>query len=265
MVSPVVKYKFWDSASYDGLGTTSGDYFPSLETELDAWITAISGNASMTGYLPVKQKGVAGSTNANQIGFTISCPHATGTTISVQAHTTSATGRAIRLGYGWTDSGSNGGYGTLGTQLWADSCSWDSTGYDQGILLAYDTTDEKEFFMAGAYSSRGNVYSDSIITLIRGTAGQWGLWGNDGGGSQIIWWNETNSSVTMSQVHAASARNATFGSSYGEGGIGPGASFVSANTRVFTQFGTTSTGAYSASGSYSAYSTGTYGPVVVVG
>ena len=81
MVNPVGKYKFWDSTTMNGLGTTANDFWPAFEAELDSWITAISGNAGITGAIPIKRKGVADSTNANYLGVVVELPNSTAGTI----------------------------------------------------------------------------------------------------------------------------------------------------------------------------------------
>ena len=264
MVAPVAKYKFWANADYNGLGTSSTDFWPSIEAELDSWITAITNNASLTNAVPIKRKGVADSTNSNYLGFVVECPHPTAGTIYAQSFCSSTVSRSVVTYSSWSDDGGNGGYGS-GTAIDSDGCSWDSSGYDYGIMLAYDTTDEKEFFMAGVYSSHGPSYSDMLICIMRGATGHWGTFINDGTTEHVSWYSQTDAAYKSATVDPYSN---TFGPLMSTRvtpySIGPGSVFVPANERIRTS-GNHRTGQYFGYSPYSVYAMAYYGPLVVVG
>lgn len=268
MVAPTVKYKFWASADYDGLGTTSTDFYPSLETELDSWITAITSNASLTSAVPIKRKGVSDSTNSSFIGLTVECPHPTAGTIYAQSYTSSATIQRTRTLSTWTDNGTEGGYGS-GTAIDAEDCNIDTTGYDQGILLAYDTTDEKEFFMAGRYSPRGSNYSDMIICIMRGLSGHWGTFMSDNTTTHFSWYSQTDAAYKSAGSAGVSGNSRVIFSSDAVSPytIGAGSVFVPANERIISKQGNISNpvGAYYGSSPYSVYQVGYNGPAIITG
>lgn len=264
MVAPVAKYKYWANADYNGLGTSSTDFWPSIEAELDSWITAITNNASLTGAVPIKRKGVADSTNSNYLGFVVECPHPTAGTIYASSYSTSTTNRNVRTFSAWSDNGTEGGYGN-GTTIDVEGCSWNSSGYNHGIMLAYDTTDEKEFFMAGVYSSRGTTYSDMLICIMRGATGHWGTFINDSANEHISWYSQTDSAYKSATVDFSTEVFAPLISTrVTPYSIGPGSVFVPANERIF---GVTNsvTGSYFGYSPYSVYAMAYYGPLVVVG
>lgn len=264
MVAPVAKYKFWANADYNGLGTASTDFWPSIEAELDSWITAITNNASLTNAVPIKRKGVADSTDSNHLGFVVECPHPTAGTIYAGSHSTATNNRVVRAWSVWNDDGSSGGYGS-GTAIDGESCSWSSSGYDQGIMLAYDTTDEKEFFMAGVYSSQGTSYQDMLICIMRGASGHWGTFINDTATEHVSWYSQTDAAYKSATVDfntetfepLISQRAAPYS-------IGPGSVFVPANERIRGVKNYT-TGAYFGYSPYSVYAMAYYGPLVVIG
>ena len=267
MVAPTVKYKFWASADYNGLGTGSTDFYPSLETELDSWITAINSNASLTGAVPIKRKGVADSTNSNYVGLTVECPHPTAGTIYAQSYTTSAIIQRTRTLSAWSDNGAEGGYGS-GTNIDTEDCNIDTSGYDQGILLAYDTTDEKEFFMAGRYSPRGSNYSDMIICIMRGLSGHWGTYITDNGTEHFSWYSQKDAaykSAGLAEV-TGTARVIFSSNAVSPYTIGAGSVFVPANERIVSGSGTTyAVGSYYGSSPYSVYQVNYHGPAIITG
>ena len=267
MVNPVVKYKFWANADYDGLGTASTDFYPLLETELDSWITAITSNASLTGAVPIKRKGVSDSTNSNYVGLTVECPHPTAGTIYAQSYTTSTSIQRTRTLSDWSDNGTEGGYGS-GTAIDTEDCSIHVSGYDQGILLAYDTTDEKEFFMAGRYSPAGFNFSDIIICIMRGTSGHWGTFITDNGVEHFSWYSQTDAAYKSAGMAELTGTSRVLFSSSAASPytIGAGSVFVPANERIISRAGFTHTvGSYYGSSPYSVYQVNPNGPAIITG
>lgn len=268
MANPVGKYKFWDSTIANGLGTASTDFFPALEAELDSWITAISGNASLAGAVPVKQKGVADSTNANYLGLVVELPHATNPSTFAAVHSISSSSIYQRISSTWTDNGTNNGYGAFGGTSTAEATPWTATGIDMGIFLAYDTTDEEEFFVAGRWDTGVSGDHDPLIIMVRGTNGDWSATAVDGTTSAMLWYSEVDAQHKTRRVLQDSAAEMTVWSSATDVtpySIGAGSSFVSANTRLLTANGGSDTGSYFGDTPYSAYATARYGPVVIIG
>lgn len=263
MVNPVGKYKAWSAVDSNTLGTAVGDFWPALEAELDAWITAISGNASMTGYLPIKKKGYADSTTANYMGFTVELPHPTNPSIYMGSYSTSTTSRTRKHASTWTDNSSEGGYGGFGGTVDTETTGWTVTGRANGIFLAYDTTDTQEFFTAGYWDEAGTSVQDNIVLFARGTDGTWGSFFNDSNTNHILWYSGKSGSVVSTSVETTAYYN-IFASKFGDTGIGGGARFASANPRLLSP-SSSATGAYFADGGYSAYVTAYFGPIVLLG
>ena len=263
MVNPVGKYKYWSCVDSDGLGTTSSDFWPAIEAELDTWITAISGNASMSGYLPIKRKGYADSTDVNYLGFVVELPHPTYPSIYMGSYCSSGTSRTRRHAATWTDSGSTGGYGTFSGTSDVETGSWAATGSANGIFLAYDTTDTQEFFAAGYWQDNGTTNQDNIVLFTRGVDGTWGSFFNDSTTNHMLYYSGTSLSVLSTNVETGAYYN-VFIAKGGSPGIGDGARFVSANPRLLCPVAN-STGSYYADGAYAVYSTGYQAPAVVLG
>ena len=268
MPNPVGKYKFWDSTTANGLGTSANDFWPALEIELDAWISAISGNPSFSGAVPIKRKGTADSTNANYLGFVVELPHSTDPSIYVQSFCSSATGIVQRVGENWSDSGSSGGYGTISGVSDTEGSTWNATGIDLGIFLAYDTTDGEEFFVAGRWGSDSSSLHDPLMVMVRGIGGNWSGTVIDSTTSGMTFYDRNTSTFVSSTMNTRSGSEMTIFSS-ATGGSNPGISttsqFVAANPRILTTSGSSDTGSVFGDAPYTAYATAYYGPTVIIG
>ena len=269
MPSPVGKYKFWDSTIMAGLGTSANDFWPALEAELDAWITAISGNASLSGGgVPVKQKGYADSTNANYLGFVVELPHPTNPSVYYASFCTSSTALQQRVAETWTDSGGFGGYGAFSGVNGVKTGTWAATGIDTGIFLAYDTTDGEEFFVAGRWDTGTVSNHDPLALIVRGVQGDWSGTVIDGTSSSMVWYSQVDSQFKTDAISQTALQKMTIFSSETSAtpySIGAGASFISANPRLLTSAASANTGSYFGDAPYSAFATARYGPVVIIG
>lgn len=268
MPNPVGKYKFWDSTTANGLGTSANDFWPALEAELDAWLSAISGNASLAGAVPTKLKGTADSTNASYIGFVVELPHTTDPSIYVGSFAISAAAINQKASSTWTDSGSNGGYGTFGGTVDQETSNWSATGIDLGIFIAYDTTDGEEFFVAGRWGSDTLSNHDPLMIMVRGIGGNWSGTVVDSTTSGMLWYDRNTSSFVSSSIITRSASEVTiFSSSSGTSspGISTTSQFVSANPRILTTYAGADTGSSFGDAPYTAYLTAYYGPTVIIG
>lgn len=268
MPNPVGKYKFWDSTIANGLGTSANDFWPALETELDAWLSAISGNASLSGAAPTKLKGTADSTNANYLGLVVELPHSTDPSMYVQSYCSSSTAMIQRVGETYSDNGSNGGYGTISGVSDTEGSSWSATGIDLGIFLAYDTTDGEEFFVAGRWGSDTASLHDPLMIMVRGIAGNWSGTVIDASTSGMVWYDRNASTFISGRVIGTSNSEMNIfssASSTSSPGISTTSQFVSANPRILTASAGTDTGASFGDAPYTAYVTAYYGPTVIIG
>lgn len=152
----VAKYGVWSNASFPWTDQTSNGLWGSIRAEVDAWITAISGNASIiaNGQLPVKVKDETSSTNSGTTnGFVYEFPDTvigtgkTGPTypnLMFYGTQTSLTG-AITDEY--TNDTSNNGYGSYNQQPghYTAIAGGGGTGYDNQAVIVYGDVDEEEF------------------------------------------------------------------------------------------------------------------------
>ena len=267
MPNPVGKYKFWDGASVSMHGGTSDDYWPALEAELDSWITAISGNASMTGQTPIKQKGYADSTaTSTHRGFGLELPHPTHPSHYFASYSYSATARRRYQASTWTDDGGDGGYGSFSGTTNNEAGTFSGDGNDTGIFLAYDTTDGEEFFIAGHWDVSSESNHDNLISLMMGTHGGWGTFVNDSSTTKTMWYNPNDAAVVTANTLSNSGQFLPPFRPYTTGsGIGLGQAFACANPRVLTISTAARTGNYVGDAPYSAYGTSYYGQIVVLG
>ena len=181
-MAPTIKWQRWDSASYNWFGTSAADALPGLEAELDAWITAVNGNASNSGRSVVKERGYASSTGGNYAGLVISCGANSNVSKGYLQYITSnsTTSKSIRAGGTYVDDTSNGGYGTISGGVSDASVSWLTSGQSADWLICYDTTDGIEYFTFGPSfgTSPSTGYMDGFI-IMKGADGEWLLSSND--------------------------------------------------------------------------------------
>lgn len=271
MPAPSIEYQLWPSASYSGFGTASTDFWPSLEAKIDAWITAISSNASIVadGALPIKRKGYADTTDAaNRMGVVIELPRTGISSFYYYGVTLNSTIRYAYVNTGWTDNGTNGGYGspTVGDNT-GTTYSWATSGQDMGIIIAQDTTDGQEMFMA-ATAGTSTSQEGSLFTAVRTLGGGWASILNSSATSSVcMWHNETAGTVARDLNLIEDGNRFTplvAQDLYSTPGIGPGYAMLPANPRVLSIGQSSRTGAYFGNGTNSVYQLWYYGPRVVI-
>ena len=181
-MAPTIKWQRWDSASYDWFGTTATDALPSLEAELDAWITAVNGNASNSGRQVTKERGYADSTATNYGALVLSCGangNASKGYFSWGCYG-STSSKQIRLGPTYADDTTNGGYGAVSGGPSDTSVSWYGSGQEANWLLVYDSTDGQEYFSFGpAFGTSPNTAYQDGFFIFKGTDGEWSMTSND--------------------------------------------------------------------------------------
>lgn len=177
-MAPTIKWQRWDSASYDWFGTTATDALPSLEAEIDAWITAVNGNASNSGRQITKERGYADSTTAGYAGLVLSAGangNAAKGYLSYGCFGSGST-KSSYAGPTYADDTSLGGYGTISGGPGDSNISWYTSGQEASWLVVSDTTDGQEYFCFGPTfgTSPSTAYQDGIF-IFKGTDGEWSI------------------------------------------------------------------------------------------
>ena len=175
MAASTCKYQSWDSVNYDWSDQTAGNALPEIVAEMDAWITAINGNASQTGKQVVRHRDGTNSTAANNYGFVIETPAQTTTgSLYTQFRTTATTNAVIYTGTGYTDDTSNNGYGTITSIVDQDtSLSFLITCTSQAnFMTASSTVNGEEFFVIGWFMDNSTAYAD-FIGFVKDQDGEW--------------------------------------------------------------------------------------------
>lgn len=191
-MAPTIKWQRWDSASYNWFGTASTDALPSLEAELDAWITTVNGNASNVGRSVTKERGYADSLEADRAGLVMSFGTNGNTSKGYYSYVTSSTSvKKLTSGGTYSDNTSNGGYGTVGGGTYDSSVSWRTSGYEASWLIISDTTDGQEYFCFGpSFGGSSNTYEEGFF-IFKGTDGEWSMTSNDGASQiHVHYWND---------------------------------------------------------------------------
>jgi hypothetical protein len=220
-MAPTIKWQRWDSASYNWFGTAATDALPSLEAELDAWITAVNGNASNSGRQVTKERGYADSTTANYAGLVISCGANGNTDKGYMSYMTSGgtTSKRVVTGGTYVDDTSLGGYGTISGGFFDTSISWYTSGQEANWMLVYGTTDGQEYFSFGPSFgvSPSTTYQDGFF-IFKGTDGEWSMTSNDGSSQiHIHYWDDAISTGWSDCTRDASSNKSRTATTFGYG------------------------------------------------
>jgi len=182
-MAPTIKWQRWDSASYDWFGTAATDALPSVEAELDAWITTVNGNPSNAGRSITKERGYADSTTANYAALVISCGANSNTAKGYMSYGCfgGTTARKNYVGNAYTDDTSNGGYGVVSGGPSDTSVSWYTSGQEANFLIVTGVVDGEEYFCFGPSfgTSPSYNYMDGFF-IAKATDGEWFMVTGDG-------------------------------------------------------------------------------------
>lgn len=181
----VIKQGIWDNATYPWTDQTSAGLMGSIVTEIDAWITAITSNASIVanGQLPVKVRQPSDSTSGGtRNGFGYQFPdtsiglNADGPTYPTLLVHGTETGLTVEAGDEFEDDTQNDGFGDLGSSPghYTLASIPGTSGTDNEVIVAYDTTDEQEFIAIGFKLGSSNTRSGSVA-VFKDTSGHWGF------------------------------------------------------------------------------------------
>ena len=193
-MAPTIKWQRWDSASYDWYGVTATDALPTLEAELDAWITAVNGNASNSGRQVTKERGYADSTTLDYAGLVISCGANGNTEKGYMAYGTynSTTNKSIYLGNTYADDTSRGGYGTISGGVQDSGVSTRTSGQEASWLIVSSIVDGQEYFCYGpTFGTNPSVNYQDGFFIFKATDGEWSMTSGDGSiGLHTHYWDD---------------------------------------------------------------------------
>lgn len=179
----VAKYGAWDNATYPWEDQTSAGMMGSIVTEIDAWITAISSNASIVanGMLPVKRRDPSSSTNSGVTnGFVYEFPdtsiglNADGPTYPHLMLFGTQTNINTYITDEYANDTSNNGYGNYGSSPghYTSYPTVGDTGYNNQAIVITETTDGEEFLAVGI--QHGAFYADNThMVVFKDQDGHW--------------------------------------------------------------------------------------------
>lgn len=180
-MAPVIKWQRWDNVSYNWFGAGATDALPSLEAEIDAWITAVNSNASNVGRQITKERGYADSTGGNYAAFVLSAG-ANGNASKGYLQwgcLGSTSSKKAYAGPTFADDTSNGGYGTVSGGSSDTSIGWVTSGQEANWLIVYDVTDGEEYFAFGPAFDSNDTGVQEGFSIVKCTDGEWSLVAND--------------------------------------------------------------------------------------
>jgi hypothetical protein len=194
-MAPTIKWQRWESASYDWFAKSTTDALPSLEAELDAWITAVNGNASNAGRSITKKRGAGDSTGGNYAGLVISMGANNNTSKGyfMYACLNSTTSKRLYFGDTYTDDASNGGYGTIYRGYYDTSVSFVTSGQEANWLICSSTVDGQEYFTFGpTFNNKVDSSSQDGFVIFKASDGEWSVSSNDASTSHghIHYWDD---------------------------------------------------------------------------
>ena len=174
----------WTNATWQWDSAVAGSACVELVAELDAWISAINGNASQTGKHVVKIRDYNSSTTVNYRGWGVQLPMQNQVgDLYVRVYSSStATNLSYVCSTGFTDDTSNGGYGgATGTTGSDTGISWKNTVTTSGtFIIGTSTVDGEEFFGYGWSLDNSSTYADFVL-MFKDDRGEWSSFVADGG------------------------------------------------------------------------------------
>ena len=170
-----VEYQAWDSATYNWLDNSSSTAAPQqINDKLSAWITAVNANASNTSKQLTIEKGPADSTSANFVGWVIKLDSSTSLSPFYFAVYTLSSGVLGMYSYEtWTNSTSNGGYGTLSGSSSGASVNFRTSAIAAEFTVATETANGQEFFALGYKTDPSSSNYQGFFVLFKDTTGEW--------------------------------------------------------------------------------------------
>lgn len=179
----VAKHGIWDNASFPWTNQTSAGLMGSIITEIDAWITAISGNASIiaNGQVPVKKRDQNSSTDGGvNNGFVYEFPDTSiglnndGPTYPTLLIYGTETFLNLKMTDEYGDNTSNGGYGSAGqsTGHVVSETSSGAAGYNNEAIVVTETTDGEEFLAVCIKMSSVNSQNGAFL-VAKDMDGRW--------------------------------------------------------------------------------------------
>ncbi len=178
-----LEYQTWASADYNWAdGTTASKPPQQIQQKLAAWVAAVNANAVNASKQITILKTPSDSTLANYIGWNLSLASgASGSTFYASLYSSSTTNLNCRFSAGWTNDGTNGGYGTVtgGTSV-DTSIAWYTSAQTAEFAIATETAAGEEFFLLGWRLATNTSYSDQLV-IFKDINGEWAAAFSDGG------------------------------------------------------------------------------------
>jgi len=182
-----VEYQLWSSGAYNWLDKTTSTSAPlQLNDKLNEWIAAVNASPTNASKQISVKKQPADSTSANFIGWVIELAGASSGAgpFYVRLYSSSTTNLNVTFSGGWTNDGTNGGYGaTAGTAATDTTISWYTSGQTAEFTCVTETAAGEEFFLLGWRLANNGTYSDALL-IFKDQNGEWAGVFSDGG--QIV-------------------------------------------------------------------------------
>jgi len=173
----VAKYQLYPAASYNWLSATGP--VKDIADELKAWVALVNANPGQSGQASSVIRDETSSVSANYYGMAVRMKNPDGRDFYAKLHTTSTGNIRGYAADSYTDDTSNGGYGsTTGYSYGDGSVQFRTSGYDQKVLVAYNTVDGEEWFIV-AWMPDSVTYGDAFI-IGKTTEGTWAAGQTDG-------------------------------------------------------------------------------------
>lgn len=196
-MAPAVSYQSWASGSYNWLDTSGSTAAPQeINSKLSTWVTAVNANASNTNKQITVTKSPSSSTSANFVGWVIqAASNATDSGFYSRLYSSTTTNLICTFSAGFTDNGTNGGYGAAsGSSTTDTSISWATSGVSAEFAVASETTNGQEFFAIGWRLNNLTTQSDQFL-IYKDTAGEWASFFSDGGTTMGSFYMGTSSTA----------------------------------------------------------------------
>ena len=203
-MAPTAEIQRWSAAAVDwGANATSTGLSYALNQKLRDWIAVVNGNAANADKQIEMWKDETSATGSTVQGMVLKVYYNSGVDDNFYwgVYGTN-TSHDVKGAKNWNDNGSSGGYGSNSTTgyYFTDNQSKQLAGtVDADMLIAYDTTNDQEFFTWCVTSIGSNTVYQDGNTILKASNGEWFCLSNDGNAVKGITYSNSLGDVNATE------------------------------------------------------------------
>lgn len=218
-MAPTAEIQRWSAAAVDwGANVTSTGLSYAINQKLRDWITVVNGNAANVDKQIEMWKDETTSTSSSYQGMVLKVYYDSGVDDNFYWGVFGTnTSHSVVGAKAWNDNGGNAGYGSTSTSgyYFGDSQTKQLAGtVDADILIAYDTTNDQEFFTWCVTSIGSSSSYQDGNTIMKASNGEWFCLSNDGAALRTVTYSNSLGDVNATEYAGVTVAGATVAEYY---------------------------------------------------